>query len=34
MNIAHLLIKSAQAFPDHVALAKGDAAHGASLTMR
>ncbi len=27
MNIAHLLIKSAQAFPDHIALAKGDAAH-------
>lgn len=27
MNIAHLLIKSAQAFPDHVALAKGEAAH-------
>jgi long-chain acyl-CoA synthetase len=27
MNIAHLLIKSAQAFPDHAALAKGDAAH-------
>jgi len=27
MNIANLLIKSAQAFPEHVALAKGETAH-------
>ncbi len=27
MNIAHLLIKSAQAFPEHIALAKGEVAH-------
>src|SRR5262245_62454903 len=27
MNIAHLLIKSAQAFPEHIALARGEVAH-------
>lgn len=27
MNIANLLIKSAQAFPEHIALAKGETAH-------